>query len=61
MYPTQFTPEQLEKMRELASKELSRNPGDHELHNLQYKLDDYARNARHAQSARARQISEIRN
>jgi hypothetical protein len=57
MFPTQFTPEQLERMRDLARKEESRDPTDRELHNLAYKLDDYARNARAAQSARARQIT----
>lgn len=51
-FPTQFTHRQLEKLAELVQRENSRvgnAPGkvvDVELHHLQYKIGDYARNAR---------------
>jgi hypothetical protein len=58
-FPTNFTTAQLERLRELASKESSRvgnGPGrivNPEIHHLAYKLDDYARNARSAENRRA--------
>lgn len=39
-YPTQFTLPQLERLRALASTELSRQP-DPETHNLARKLSEY--------------------
>ncbi len=58
-FPTNFTAAQLDKLRELAAKESSRvgnGPGrvvDVGLYHLQYKLDDYARNARAVESRQA--------
>lgn len=54
-FPTEFTADQLSKLRELVGREHSRMGGgagrvaDVTLHHLEYKLGDYERNARFAE------------
>lgn len=55
-FPAEFTADQFAKLRELAEREHSRLGGspqrvvDVGLHHLAYKLGDYERNARYAET-----------